>query len=135
MEEERPGGPKGLKKPNVLRDKAFAFSVRIIALTRRLKEQKAEATLVNQMLRSGTSISANVEEANAAISRAEFAFKLSIAFKEARETHNWLRMFMEAGILSSHEYESIGKDCEEILKLLWAILKTLRTKNNGFQNR
>ena len=90
---------------------------------------KTEASLVNQMLRSGTSISANVEEANGAISRAEFAFKLSIAFKEARETHNWLRMFKESGTLSSQEYQSMEQDCEEILKLLWTILKTLRTKN------
>jgi four helix bundle protein len=130
MEELRQGLCEDTRRPNALRDKAFAFSVRIIALTRRLKEMKTEASLVNQMLRSGTSISANVEEANAAISRAEFAFKLSIAFKEARETHNWLRMFKESGILSSQEYQSIGQDCEEILKLLWTILKTLRTKNN-----
>jgi four helix bundle protein len=129
MEEFRINNGRGQKRPNILREKSYSFAVRIVSLARRLKEQKTEAVLVNQMLRSGTSISANVEEANAAISRAEFSAKLSIAFKEARETQFWINLLKDSESLSIKNHASINNDCDEILRLLWAILKKTRMKN------
>ncbi|MEI7662355.1 MAG: four helix bundle protein [Bacteroidota bacterium] len=109
-------------KPNIIKERSYGFAVRIIKLTRELKLRKAEAVLINQILRSGTSIAANVEEAIAGISKAEFSMKLSIAYKEARETACWIRLLKDTGTISAGEYDSLNDDLEEILKILWAIL-------------
>ncbi len=118
-------------KPNPVREKAYKFSVRIVILVRKLKAEKAESALVNQLLRSGTSITANIEEANASISKAEFSSKISVAFKEARETQFWLSLLADAKSLSKEEFIDLNEEITSILKILWAILKTTRIKGNG----
>ena len=113
---------------NVVAFKSFALAVRIVKLARHLREAKQEYTLSKQLLRSGTSIGANVEEAIGGISRADFSAKLSIAYKEARETAYWLRLLYATDYLSSEAYQSIFQDCDEICKILRAILNTVRIK-------
>lgn len=116
------------KKQNVIAEKSFLFAVRIVKLYQHLSEKKRELVLSKQILRSGTSIGANVEEAEGAISKADFSNKISIAYKEARETHYWIRLLKETGFLSQKEYQSIIDDCEELLKILRAILNKTRVQ-------
>jgi len=120
-------------KRNVIKEKSYSFSVRIVKLSRELKSRKVEAVLINQLLKSGTSIAANVEEAVAGISKAEFSMKLSISYKEAKETGCWLRMLSDTGSLTQKEYDSLYQDLEEILRILWAILKTTRMEKRNAQ--
>lgn len=109
---------------NVIEIKSFSFAVRIINLCKHLGETKKEYTLTKQLLRSGTSIGANVAEAQQAQSRPDFISKLSIALKEAVETNYWLRLLQATDYLSEAEFESIHSDCQELEKLLTAIIKS-----------
>ncbi len=113
-------------KENIIRDKCFTFAVKIVHFVRDLKAKKVETSITNQLLKSGTSIAANVEEASGAISRAEFSTKLSIAFKEARETNFWIKLLLETKTISGSQYHFISDDCTEIEKILYSILKTIR---------
>ncbi len=114
---------------NVLRDKSYAFSIRAINLYKHLTKRKAEYVLSKQVLRSGTSIGANVAEANQAQSRADFISKLSIALKEAVETEYWLNLLRDSTYISEHGAESVLRDCRELLRLLTAIIKTSKNRN------
>ena len=106
--------------------KSFLFAVRIVKLCKHLRSSKKEYTLSKQLLRSGTSVGANVAEAEQAQSRADFTSKMNIALKEAAETHSWLRLLQATGYLSEVEYSSIGNDCSELEKILIAIVKTTK---------
>ena len=110
----------------VIDSKSFSFAVRIVKLCRHLQSDNKEFVLSKQLLRSGTSIGANVAESQQAQSRADFISKLSIALKEAVETNYWLRLLYATDYLSSTEYSSVITDCKELEKLLTAILKTTR---------
>lgn len=114
------------KRDNIVRDKAFNFAVRVVKMSRYLAEKKHEFVLSKQILKSGTSIGANVEEADNAISKREFSNKISIAYKEAKETHYWLRLLRETDYISKSEFDSTIQDCDELCKLLFSILKTSR---------
>lgn len=116
-------------KENVIRDKSFAFAIRIVKLYKHLSEKKKEYVLSKQLLRSGTSIGALVRESEHAESKADFIHKLSIALKEANESEYWLLLLKESSLLSEKEFQSLNKDLEELLKLLTAIIIT--TKKNG----
>jgi four helix bundle protein len=118
------------KKPNIIAEKSFLFAVRIVKLYQHLSEKKKEFVLSKQILRSGTAIGTNVEEAEGAISKADFSNKISIAYKEARETHYWIRLLSATGFLNQKECESIMNDCEEILKILRAILNKTRVQKS-----
>ena len=111
---------------NVIESKSFGFAVRIVKLCRNLQSDNKEFVLSKQLLRSGTSIGANVAESQQAQSRADFISKLSIALKEAVETNYWLRLLYATDYLSSTEYSSVITDCKELEKLLTAILKTTK---------
>ena len=111
---------------NVVKEKSFLFSVRIVKLCRYLREAKREIVLSRQLLRAGTSIGANVAEAEHAQSRADFTSKINIALKEAAEADYWLRLLHETDYLSNREFKSIISDCKEIESLLAAIVKTLK---------
>mgnify|MGYP003294290033 FL=1 len=106
--------------------KSFLFSVRIVKLARYLQEEKKEYILSKQLIRSGTSIGANIVEAQQAQSRADFISKLSIALKEASETNYWLRLLNATEYLSESEFSSIIADCKEIERILTSIIKTTR---------
>jgi four helix bundle protein len=115
-------------KDNLIREKAFSFSVRIIRLTKYMKSQGVENVLRTQILKCGTSIAANIEEGIAGISRADFSAKLSISYKEARETLFWLKLFYQTDILREKEYNSLFSDCDEISRILYSIIRTSRKK-------
>ena len=107
--------------------KSFQFAIRIVNLHKYLRKEKKEFVLSKQLLRSGTSIGANVAEAQQAQSRADFISKLTISLKEATETNYWLRLLHATDFLSDTEFQSVHNDCRELEKILTAIIKTSRT--------
>jgi four helix bundle protein len=111
-------------KESILKDKSYAFAVRIVKMYQHIVSTKKEYILVKQLLRSGTSIGANVAEANGAISDADFSSKISIAYKEALETKYWLTLLKDTGYLTEKEFESLHKDADELAKMLFATLKS-----------
>lgn len=113
-------------KDNLVLGKSFKFAVRIVKLYKYLCDEKKEYTLSKQLLRSGTSIGANINEAQAGQSKADFIAKMSIASKEARETKYWIDLLIETDYLDAGEMhvQSIQKDIEEIIKLLTSIVKS-----------
>jgi four helix bundle protein len=115
-------------KENILVDKSFTFAVRIVKLYKYLCNDKKEFVLSKQLLRSGTSIGANINESQDAQSKNDFISKLSISLKEARETKYWIELLEKTDYLSANETNSILKDVTELLKLLTSIIKT--TKEN-----
>ena len=112
---------------DTVEQKSFLFSVRIVKLCEHLRKTKKEYTLSKQLLRAGTSIGANIAEAQQAQSRADFASKINIALKEAVETNYWLRLMNATDLLSEREFQSIITDCRELEKMLTAIVKTTNT--------
>ena len=104
--------------------KSFLFAVRVVKLSKHLNADKKEYVLAKQLLRSGTSIGANIAEAEQAQSRADFTSKMNIALKEAVETNDWLRLLQASDYLSNAEFQSIYSDCRELEKMLTAIVKT-----------
>lgn len=115
-------------KSNVSLEKSYAFALKIIETYRFLTEKKNERVLSKQLLRSGTSIGANLEEASGGSSDKDFVAKISISYKEARETHCWLRLLRDSSFLSSEKTEELLLDCEEILRILGSIQKTMKEK-------
>ena len=111
---------------SVLKEKSYTFALRIVKLCRYLVERKREFVLSKQVLRSGTSIGANIEEAFQAQSNADFIAKLSISLKESFETNFWLRLLRDGEYLSEKEAVSILSDCEELQKLLTTSIKTAK---------
>ena len=109
-----------------IQDKSFSFAIRIVNLCRYLRDEQKEFVLSKQLLRSGTSIGANVAEAQQAQSKADFIHKVNIALKEAYETNYWIRLLHATQYLNQKEYESIIADCSEMEKLLIAINKSAK---------
>ena len=109
---------------NVIIDKSFNFSVNIIKFYKVLINTKKEYIIGKQLLRSGTSIGANVKEGIKAISRADFKNKMSIALKEANECEYWLELLVKSEIVNIDEVYELLKDCKELCKILSAIVKT-----------
>lgn len=110
----------------IIREKSFEFSVRIVNLYKYLVKTKKETTLSKQILRSGTSIGANIEEATGGSSKKDFVHKLDIAYKEARETHYWLRLLHRTRYIDDKMFYSLESDCTEILKILYTIIRNNR---------
>ena len=116
----------GMKQDNIIVDKSKAFAVRIVKMCRYLQEERREFVLSKQVLRSGTSIGANVKEAIRGQSTADFIAKMNIALKEASETEYWLELLTDTDYLSHSMSDSILSDCVELIKLLTAIIKTAK---------
>jgi four helix bundle protein len=108
-----------------MRDKSYRFALRIIKACRLLKSQQ-EYEIATQLLRSGTSIGANTEEALGGQSRKGFCQKINIAHKESRETHYWLRLTKDSEMLDAKIADSLIDDCEEVVKLSASIIKTMK---------
>jgi four helix bundle protein len=106
--------------------KSFLFAVRIVKLSKHLNTAKKEFVLSKQLLRAGTSIGANIAEAEQAQSKADFISKMNIALKEAVETNYWLRLLQASDYLSDAEFSSIHSDCRELEKMLTSIIKTAK---------
>ena len=119
-----------MKEHNIILEKSYAFGVRIVKLYMHLRKQKVERGLLLQLLRSGTSIGANIEEAIGAQSKSDFIHKVSIAYKEARETSYWLRLLNDAGLLDTKLSQSFLTDIDELKKILASILKTSKNSNS-----
>ena len=112
-----------VKSDNIIKDKSFAFAVRIVNMYKYLTNEKQEYIMSKQVFRSGTSIGANVCEALQGISTADFVAKMSISLKEACETDYWLRLLHNTGYIDDRLFSSIIVDCEEIIKILTSIVK------------
>jgi len=117
-----------MKKENIARNKSKKFAVRIVNLYKYLCEEKKEYVLSKQLLRSGTSIGANLAESEYAISEKDFLSKVYIALKESAETIFWLELLFQTEYLTETEYNSINEEALELLKMLKATTKTLSTK-------
>jgi four helix bundle protein len=115
-------------KENILKDKSFVFAVRIVNLYKFLKKQHGEYILSQQLIRSSTSIGAIVREAEHAESIKDFVHKLSIGLKEANESKYWLDLLFVTDFITKKMFDSLNKDCEELLKLLIASVKTSKLK-------
>ena len=115
-------------KENVIVDKTFKFSVSIVKLYQHLTDHRKEFVLSRQLLKCGTSIGANVEEAVGGLSKKDFIAKLQIAYKEARETKYWLKLLRATGYVNIPDFDSLDNDLEEITKILVSILNS--SKNN-----
>ena len=112
--------------PSIIEEKTLDFAVRIVNLCKFLQNEKKEYILYKQLFRCGTSIGANVAEAQQAQSRADFVSKLNIALKEAYETDYWLRLLHETNYLTESAFQSVISDCRELEKLLISIIKTAK---------
>jgi four helix bundle protein len=114
-------------KKSIIQERSYAFALRVIGIYQQLCKQN-EFVLSKQLLKAGTSIGANVEEATAAQSKKDFISKMAIASKEARETNYWLRLLKDAKILCCSEVEDLLHESEEIKRILTAIVKTTNSK-------
>ena len=117
----------GFSDSNPIRDKSYAFALRIVKLYQYLCEEKKEFVLSKQILKSGTSIGANIEESIGASSKKDFLSKITIAYKEARETRYWLRLLRDSGYLKSHYSEQLISTCEELIKIITSIQKSIKS--------
>jgi four helix bundle protein len=120
-----------MKGENIIQEKSFAFAIRIVRLYQYLCEDKKEFVLSKQILRCGTSIGANVEESIGGQSDKDFLSKLSISYKEARETRYWIRLLSATDYLDDKQTQSLLTDVEELLKILGTIQLTLKKKSNS----
>lgn len=119
-----------MKSDNVVQAKSYAFAVRMVRLYQYLVAEKKEFVLSKQIVRCGTGIGANVEEALGGQSRADFAAKLAIAYKEARETSYWLRLLKDTEYLTDGQFDSLHADAEELCRLIASIQKTIKSRQH-----
>ena len=115
-----------MKQNNIVLEKSMDFAVRIVRLYQFLCDSKKEFVMSKQVLRSGTSIGANLKEAIRGQSRADFCAKVNIALKEASETEYWLELLYRTDYITKTQYDSIHGDCIELIKLLTSIIKSTR---------
>ncbi len=116
-----------MKSSNIIQHKSYMFARRIVKLHKYLLENFREYDISRQILRSGTSIGANIEEAIGGTTKKDFNYRMGIAYREARETHYWLRLLRDTEYLTHELSGSMIEDCDELLKILGSIIKTTRT--------
>lgn len=121
-------------KHNLVQEKSYSFAIRILAVARWLRAKK-EFDLGSQVLRAGTGIGSNVEEALAAVSRPDFVAKMGIASKEARETYYWLRLLRDASVVPYKRIQPLVDECLELVRILTAIMKTAQGNVLASQRR
>ena len=115
-----------MKKDNVVQIKSYAFAIKIVKLYQYLCKEKKEYVLSKQLLRSGTSIGANIEEAIGGQSKKDFYAKLTISYKETRETHYWIRLLRDTDYITFEESKNLLSDVDELLRIIGSIQKTIR---------
>ena len=118
-----------MAKESVLKEKSYAFAIRVINLAKFLREEKKEFILSKQIVRCGTSIGANIEEASGAQSNNDFIAKLHISLKEAKETHYWVRLLRDTEYISKEQAQSLIEDIDEVITILTRSLKTIKSNN------
>ena len=119
---------KSRTRESVLCEKSLSFAVRIVKFYKYLCEEKKEYLLSKQILRSGTSIGANIRESRNAQSNADFINKLNVALKEADETQYWLELFRLSEIITEESYDSLNNDVDELISILVSSIKTMKSK-------
>jgi four helix bundle protein len=117
-------------KENILKKKSFDFALRIVKLYKYLQDEKKEFIMSKQLMRSGTSVGANVREAEFAESKTDFAHKMAVAQKEINESIYWLELLHASEYLTAQQHESINADAVEIIKLITASIKTAKNINH-----
>jgi four helix bundle protein len=117
-------------KNNIIQEKTYSFALKIIQVYISMKKEN-EFVLSNQLVRAGTSIGANVEEAEAGQTKKDFTAKMAIASKEARETNYWLRLFRDSGLLDPHVSSELINESKEIIRILTSIVKTSQKQSHG----
>ncbi|MBS1776103.1 MAG: four helix bundle protein [Bacteroidetes bacterium] len=117
-------------KENIIQQKSFAFAIRIVYVYKHLQNEKKEFVLSKQLLRSGTSIGANIEESIGGASEKDFLHKLTIAYKEARESIYWIKLLKATDYLDNKTADSLMNDAEEICKILGKIQLTIKNRNS-----
>ncbi len=115
-----------MNNKNVVYEKSYQLAIKIVNLYKLLSNDKKEYVLSKQILKSGTSIGANIAEANGGISNADFSAKVSIAYKETLETKYWLSLLKDTGFIEKNVFDQLFADVDEIAKILFSILKTTR---------
>mgnify|MGYP001123580555 CR=1 FL=1 len=113
-------------KENVVQIKSYAFAIKIVNVCKQLQDERREFILSKQLLRSGTSIGANIEEAIGAQSKKDFFAKLTISYEEARETKYWIRLLTDTEYLTKEESEPLINEIEELLRIIGSIQKAIR---------
>ena len=113
-------------KPNIIKDKSKSFAIRVINLYKHLSDNKKEYIISKQIMRSGTSIGANINEAICSISKKEFLAKMYIAYKEAAESQYWIELLKDNNYINHEEFNSLSKDCNELIKILSSITKSTK---------
>lgn len=120
--------PFFMKTRNIIQEKSYAFALKITSFCYEVRREKREYILSRQLLRSGTSVGANIEEAIGGQSPRDFFAKLTISYKEARESFYWLRLLRDSGICANNTTNALVADCEELLRIIGAIQISLRKK-------
>ena len=115
-----------MKSENIVQKKSYDFALKIIRIYKYLSQEKKEFVLSKQLLRSGTSIGANIEESIGGQSKADFFAKITIAYKETRESKYWVRLLRDSDYLTIDQYDDLLKDLEELLKIIGSIQKSIR---------
>lgn len=115
-----------MKSDNVVQTKSYDFALRIVKVYKYLSQEKKEFVLSKQLLRSGTSIGANIEESIGGQSKADFFAKITIAYKEARESKYWIRLLRDSDYLTIEQADDLLKDVAELLKIIGSIQKSIR---------
>lgn len=115
-------------KESILRTKSYKFAIRIVNFFQFLRKEKKEYVLSKQILKSGTAIGALIKEAEFGQSRADFVNKMQIASKEANETDYWLNILRDTGFINNKMFQSLNDDCQELIKLLVATVKTAKKR-------
>lgn len=119
-----------MEKYNLIQDKSYKFALRIVKLYKYLVIEKKDFIISKQILKCGTSIGANIEESIGAQSKKDFFTKITIAYKEARETHYWIRLLKDSDFITNKMADSLLDDCVEILKIITTIQKSIRKNLN-----
>ena len=117
-----------MKPENIVQQKSYAFALRMVKAYKYLADEKKEFVLSKQLLRCGTSVGANIEEAIGGQTEKDFFAKLNISYKEARETMYWLRLLKDSNFFNKQEADSLLADCDELLKIIGSINKTMKLK-------
>lgn len=115
-----------MKRENIVQEKSYSFALDIVLVTQKLIQNKKEYVLSKQLLKSGTSIGANIEEAIGGQTKKDFYSKLSISYKEARETRFWIRLLSDSHFLDLEDQKRLLNNVEELLRIIGSIQKTIR---------
>ncbi len=119
-----------MAKENIIRQKSYQFALDILALVRKFPRTTEGFVVGNQLARAGTSVGANVEEANAAFSKSDFIYKMNTALKETRESNYWLKLVRDSELIKDDSLEKLINDSEEMRKILSSIVKSAQEKKN-----